>query len=82
VAGGFGPQARKRACQLLERGWVSFLASDAHNTQYRIPDLEPGRAAAAAIVGEEESWRLVRDNPRQILRDPKQHFSAVNNAAQ
>jgi protein-tyrosine phosphatase len=81
VAGGFGPQARKRACQLLERGWVSFLASDAHNAQHRIPDLEPGRAAAAAIVGEEASWRLVRDNPRQILSDATQPFTAVNNAA-
>ena len=69
VAGDFGPQAHRRACELLERGWVRFLASDAHNTDHRIPDLEPGRAAAAAIVGKAESWRLVRDNPRQILAD-------------
>jgi protein-tyrosine phosphatase len=82
VAGGFGPPARTRACQLLERGWVSFLASDAHNTEYRIPDLEPGRAAAAAIVGEAESWRLVRENPRQILAGTVLDSSAVKNAAQ
>jgi len=82
VAGGFGPQARKRARQLLKRGWVSFLASDAHNTDYRIPDLEPGRAAAAAIVGEEESWRLVRDNPREILGVPTPGSFAGNHVAQ
>ena len=82
VAGGFGPQARKRARQLLKRGWVSFLASDAHNTDYRIPDLEPGRAEAAAIVGEEESWRLVRDNPREILGVPTSGSFAGNHVAQ
>ena len=81
VAGGFGAQARKRARQLLERGWVSFLASDAHNTQHRIPDLEPGRAAAATIIGEDKSWRLVRENPRQILRAPTLDFVAVHATA-
>ena len=81
VAGGFGPQARKRARQLLERSWVSFLASDAHNTDHRIPDLEPGRAAAAAIVGEEKSWHLVRDNPRQILSAPTLDIVAVHASA-
>ena len=82
VAGDFGPQARKRAHQLLERGWVSFLASDAHNTEHRIPDLEPGRAAAAAIIGEAASWRLVRDNPRSILADTTPAFSSIKKAAQ
>ena len=81
VAGEFGPQAEQRAGQLLERGWVSFLASDAHNTRYRIPDLEPGRAAAAAIIGEAESWRLVRDNPRHILHEPIADACAEHNAA-
>lgn len=82
VAGGFGWAARKRARQLLKRGWVSFLASDAHNTRHRIPDLEPGRAAAAAIVGEEESWRLVRENPGKIVPDPRQDGSTGNDPAQ
>jgi protein-tyrosine phosphatase len=81
VAGGFGPQARRRAGEFLERGWVGFLASDAHNTEHRIPDLEPGRAAAAAIVGEAESWRLVRDNPRKILVDRVSDGPAVNTNA-
>ena len=81
VAGSFGPQAQRRACQLLERGWVSFLASDAHNIDHRIPDLEPGRAAAAAIIGETASWRLVLINPLRILTNTTQQSSAVKNAA-
>jgi protein-tyrosine phosphatase len=67
VAGGFGEQARQRAAELLGRGWVTVLASDAHNLDARPPELEPGRAAAALIVGDDESWRLVRERPRQII---------------
>jgi protein-tyrosine phosphatase len=69
VAGGFGPQAQKRARQMLLRGWVSFLGSDAHNTDHRIPDLEPGRLAAATLIGDAAAWKLVRDNPARILAD-------------
>ena len=67
VAGKFGVLAQQCATQMLEKGWVTILASDAHNREYRPPALEPGRVAAAAIVGELESWRLVRDVPRQII---------------
>lgn len=69
VAGDFGTPAKKRAVQLLERGWVTVLASDAHNLEHRPPELERGRRAAAAIVGEEASWKLVRDTPRAIIGD-------------
>jgi protein-tyrosine phosphatase len=66
VCGVFGPRCRERARQLLERGWVTVLASDAHNMPARMPELEPGRAAAEEIVGEAESWRLVRERPAAI----------------
>jgi protein-tyrosine phosphatase len=67
VEGRFGEPARERAVDLLRRGWVSVLASDAHNMEHRPPELEPGRRAAAEIVGERESWKLVRDTPRSIV---------------
>lgn len=66
VAGAFGEGARARAVDLLGKGWVTVLASDAHNLQARPPELEPGRIAAAAIVGEDESWNLVRHRPARI----------------
>ena len=66
VAGVFGPRCSERSRQLLERGWVQVIASDAHDMPARQPELEPGRAAAAEIVGEAESWRLVRDRPAAI----------------
>ncbi|MBI5107797.1 MAG: capsular biosynthesis protein [Rhodocyclales bacterium] len=67
VAGSFGDGARIRAEDLLGKGWVTVLASDAHNMESRPPELEPGRSAAAAIVGEAESWNLVRHRPAEIL---------------
>ena len=69
VAGNFGEFARARAVDLLARGWVTVLASDAHNLDVRPPELEPGRAAAAKIVGDEESWNMVRDRPAEIIGD-------------
>lgn len=69
VAGGFGDRAHERAIEMLERGWVSVLGSDAHNEQYRPPVLSAGRDAAAAIVGEASARAMVEDLPAAITRD-------------
>ncbi len=66
VAGQFGEPARQRAGEMLSQGWVTVLASDAHSVEWRPPHLEAGRRAAEALVGEEESWNLVRERPWQI----------------
>lgn len=67
VAGSFGKFARQRAIEMLERGWVTVLASDAHNHKYRPPDLRAGRDAAAAIIGEAAAMDLVLGRPASIL---------------
>lgn len=67
AAGDFGESAQRLAEWLLLNEWVTVLASDAHNLQYRPPNLEPGRAQAAMWIGEEAAWRLVRDNPARLL---------------
>jgi len=68
VSGGFGELCATRAKEFLERGWVSVLASDAHDTTDRPPRIAPGRDAAAQIVGEEEARRLTWDLPLRIVR--------------
>jgi protein-tyrosine phosphatase len=68
VSGGFGPLCAQRAREFLERGWVSVIASDAHDTAERPPRIAPGRDAAAKIVGEEEARRLTQDTPLRIVR--------------
>jgi len=66
VAGYFGVKAQSAAARMLSNGWVSVLASDAHNLTSRVPDLMPGVEAAAKIVGMQAAKALVDDNPRRI----------------
>lgn len=73
LLGTFGDVPRRRGRQLLENNLVFVIASDAHNLQARPPRIEPGRIAAAAIVGEEASWTLVRDHPADLAAA---HFGA------
>jgi protein-tyrosine phosphatase len=66
LSGIFGDIPKKTAIKLLELGWVTVMASDAHNNKLRPPELEPGRVVAEKIVGEQESWALVRERPGQM----------------
>jgi protein-tyrosine phosphatase len=68
VAGEFGEDCAALAARLLSEGWVTVLASDAHDTDARPPRIAPGRQAAARIVGEAEAAKLVLDNPRRIVQ--------------
>jgi len=46
--GQFGPLVQAVARQMLTRGLIHFLASDAHRDRRRIPQTSPGRAQVAA----------------------------------
>jgi protein-tyrosine phosphatase len=67
VAGHFGKGPHLCARQLLERGLVNVLATDAHNLKGRRPELRAGMQAAAEIVGEAAAHEMVHENPRAIL---------------
>ena len=67
--GVFGSEPKKTARKLLKKGWVNIIASDAHNNHKRKPEIEPGRKVAEKIVGETESWAMVRDRPRIYTRN-------------
>jgi protein-tyrosine phosphatase len=75
---GFGPASKRLAEQLLSKGLIHIIASDAHSTDGRPPVLSHGVRAAAKIVGEKEALRMVTDHPQSILegrrpdvREPK-----------
>ncbi len=67
----FSDGSRDCAIELLKRGWVNVIASDAHNLHARSPELEPARREAEKIVGEKESLEMVLDLPEKIS---KMHF--------
>ena len=56
-----------RALDLLGRGWVDVMATDAHDAQTRPPRLAAGLRAAARILGEEDAQALVAATPMRIV---------------
>jgi protein-tyrosine phosphatase len=73
LTGVFNEDPRECALELLKRGWVSIIASDAHNIHARCPDLEPARQQATKIVGEEKASDMVISRPASIA---KMHFES------
>lgn len=67
ITGSFGKPVKKLAHNLLKRGWVHVIASDAHSVHQRGPSLEAAISAAAKIIGVAKASHLVRDNPRTII---------------
>jgi protein-tyrosine phosphatase len=68
LTGFWGDRARRAAQWLLEHNSVHVLATDAHDTEKRIPELSTARDAAAEICGEEVAEALVESNPRAIIQ--------------
>ena len=65
--GRFGKQARRFSEELLRRGLVHFVASDAHDTQGRTPRLDEAYAWIARAYGEAMAERLLVSNPAAVL---------------
>jgi protein-tyrosine phosphatase len=64
VNGRFGQQAQKVCHWLLERNWVHFLATDAHNLTSRPPQMRAAFDHVAEKYGEATAIRLCVNNPR------------------
>jgi protein-tyrosine phosphatase len=69
LAGAFGRNPLYWAERMLDEGRVHFLATDAHDTKRRPPNLSRGRELAAKLVGEGEAEHLVVSRPEGVLRD-------------
>ena len=67
LAGAFGRTAQYWAERMLEEGRVHILATDAHDTQRRPPNLRQGLDLAATRIGALAAEHLVVTRPRGIL---------------
>ena len=67
LSGKFGPKIKKCAVDLLKKGIVSFIASDAHSINYRRPRLSNGLQVAEKVIGRDSAVRLVSDNPEAVI---------------
>ncbi len=67
LTGFWGERTRRAALWLIEHQAAHVLATDAHDTEKRVPILSRARDAAAEICGEEIAEVMVAGNPRAIL---------------
>jgi protein-tyrosine phosphatase len=67
LLGEFGSNAFEQAWQLVKRGLVSLVASDAHDTVRRPPQLTAALTSLTERIGLDVARALVIDNPQQVL---------------
>ena len=65
--GVFGKGARASAFELLERGLVQFVASDAHDRTHRPPTLDDAFRVLVDRFGSDQIQPLFTDNPQLVL---------------
>ena len=71
LTGFWGERARRAAVWLIEHQAAHVLATDAHDTEKRVPILSTARDAAAEICGQEIAHAMVDANPRAILANQR-----------
>lgn len=67
LLGTFGRKSKQCGIQLLRKGLVHFLASDAHSCRHRPPGLSQAVAVAEKEIGRKAALDLVTSNPAAVL---------------
>ena len=67
--GRFGRRVQYTAVALLERGFVTVVASDAHSVRVRTPWLKDIRQVLTEEVSKDCARLLLQDNPQRIIRN-------------
>jgi protein-tyrosine phosphatase len=67
VCGLFGAPAHRTALEILDAGWATVVATDAHHLRHRPPVLSRARRALLARYGEEAARLLTRTHPAAIV---------------
>jgi len=81
VLGVFGDQTREFSEELLRKGLVHVLASDAHNTRGRPPVLSEALAALVPLVGQARAQGMTGSAPEALLRGSAPELPAVEGTA-
>lgn len=69
LMGRFGRRVQRTAVTLLERGFVTAIASDAHSYRMRTPWLQDIRKVLTHEISEDCARLLLRDNPNRIIHN-------------
>ncbi len=68
LTGGSGRQVAKVSRQLVKKGYIHLLASDAHNTRGRPPMLNKAVSELSKLVGPERARAMVTQIPEKIIK--------------
>jgi protein-tyrosine phosphatase len=73
ITGIFGREVQEYSEELLSKGLVQVLASDAHNVRGRKPVLSEALRAMAALIGEERALAMCHEGPLAMIegREPQ-----------
>ena len=71
LLGRFGEQTEAMAFALLERNFVTCIASDAHRSSFRTPMLKDVYALVSEEMSPETAEQLMHRNPEVILHNPE-----------
>ena len=71
LLGRFGPGPERMAYRMLDRGFPSFIASDAHRSTVRTPWLDDVYRITAEEYSPATARRLLEDNPRHVLNNER-----------
>jgi len=69
ITGAFGREAQRAAIDWLRRGYVHFVATDAHSVSKRPPLAREARERVAELCGETVAEALFTDNPLCVIND-------------
>lgn len=72
----FGKAAQRTAWELLRRGMVHVIASDAHDTEHRPPRLDLAHEILVREMGEDAARLLLVENPGAIVSGEKVWMAA------
>jgi protein-tyrosine phosphatase len=67
LLGRFGKSAKASSLELITRGLVHFVASDAHDLEHRPPALDGVRQYVEETFDAEVANRLLQENPQAVL---------------
>lgn len=67
LLGKFGEQSERAAWQMVDRRLAHIVASDAHDTKHRRPELSHAAAVLAERLGEEPARLMCQDRPASLI---------------
>ena len=82
LIGEFGQKAKTAAWKFLSLGWISFVATDAHNLSTRRPQMKTAYKDISMKLGQKLAHMVCIENPIRVLegREIVTHYKELFNA--